>query len=128
MISFANAFDPSSIAAAALGPKHAIPASRTASATPATRGASGPMTTRSTPSFDARAATAAGSEAVNVVEFRDVADAGIAGRGVKLGHPGIGSKRAGDGVLTSTGTDDENLHGRHSTGATRGVSRGCRRA
>src|SRR5665647_1416609 len=56
MISLANALLPSSRAALAVGPKQAIPRSRTASAAPATRGASGPTTTRSTFSSAARAA------------------------------------------------------------------------
>src|SRR5271163_567434 len=45
--SLAKALDPSISAAALLGPKQAMPASRTASATPSTNGTSGPMTTRS---------------------------------------------------------------------------------
>ncbi len=57
MTSFAKALLPSSCAACADGPKHAMPAARTASATPATSGASGPMTTRSTPSETASATT-----------------------------------------------------------------------
>ena len=56
--SLANAFDPSSCAAAADGPKHGMPFARTASATPATSGASGPTTTRSAPTSTASAATA----------------------------------------------------------------------
>ena len=48
MTSFANAFEPSSRAAAASGPKTAMPRVRSASARPATSGASGPITTRST--------------------------------------------------------------------------------
>src|SRR4051794_3336907 len=59
--SLANAFDPSSRAAAADGPKQAMPAARTASPAPATSGPSGPMTTRSAPSRPASAAAAAGS-------------------------------------------------------------------
>ncbi len=47
MIRFAKAFEPSSCAAALPGPKTGMPRSRSASATPATSGASGPMTTRS---------------------------------------------------------------------------------
>ena len=58
MTCLAKAFDPSSWAAAREGPKQAIPRARTASATPATSGASGPTTTRSTPSRTARSATA----------------------------------------------------------------------
>src|SRR6185503_2855666 len=45
--SLVKPFEPSSWAAAALGPNAAIPAARIASATPATSGASGPITTRS---------------------------------------------------------------------------------
>ena len=59
--SLANAFEPSIRAAAALGPKQAIPAARTASAAPATSGTSGPITTRSARTSPASAATAAGS-------------------------------------------------------------------
>src|SRR4029079_17898200 len=55
--SLANALDPSSRAALADGPNAAIPAVRTASATPPTKGASGPTTTRSMPSEAASAAT-----------------------------------------------------------------------
>ena len=49
MTSLAKLFEPSIRAAAALGPKTAIPACRSVSATPATSGTSGPTTTRSTP-------------------------------------------------------------------------------
>jgi hypothetical protein len=45
--SFAKAFEPSIRAAAALGPKTAMPAIRRSSATPATSGPSGPTITRS---------------------------------------------------------------------------------
>src|SRR4051794_11932094 len=54
---------PSSWAAWAEGPKQAIPASRTASAAPATSGTSGPMTTRSARHAVATAATSTGSAA-----------------------------------------------------------------
>src|SRR4051794_23128550 len=47
MISLACAFEPSIRAAAALGPKARMPALKQASTRPATRGASGPTTTRS---------------------------------------------------------------------------------
>ena len=50
MISLANAFEPSSRAAAALGPNAAIPRAASSSTSPATSGASGPTTTRSQPS------------------------------------------------------------------------------
>ena len=47
--SLANDFDPSMRAASFVGPKQAMPAARTVSATPRTSGTSGPMTTRSAP-------------------------------------------------------------------------------
>ena len=59
--SLAKAFDPSSAAASRLGPKQLIPRARTASATPATSGASGPITTRSAARSAARDATASPS-------------------------------------------------------------------
>src|SRR5690606_31681349 len=62
--SLANDLEPSRRAAAWLGPKQAMPAARTASATPATSGASGPMTTRSTPVWRASSVTASGSSTV----------------------------------------------------------------
>src|SRR5215218_2003291 len=60
--SFVKPLDPSSCAAAALGPKTAKPAARRASATPATSGASGPTTTRSMLFSLARAVTAPASQ------------------------------------------------------------------
>ncbi len=65
MTSLAKLLEASSSAAARDGPKQGIPAAVTASATPATRGASGPTTTRSTPCAWATRATASGSVAVN---------------------------------------------------------------
>src|SRR3954468_18185043 len=53
MTSFACALDPSSRAAAADGPKAGIPRSPSASASPATSGASGPITTSPAPSASA---------------------------------------------------------------------------
>ena len=61
MTSLAYALDPSICAAGADGPKQAMPCSRTASATPATSGASGPMTTSSARRCSASAATCAAS-------------------------------------------------------------------
>src|ERR1700733_11514369 len=61
MICLANDFEPSIMAASRPGPKQANPASRSASARPATSGASGPITTRSAPVFAASAVTLAGS-------------------------------------------------------------------
>ncbi len=59
--SLAKAFEDSSRAAARVGPNTATQAAANASATPAARGASGPMTTRSTDSSAASAVTASAS-------------------------------------------------------------------
>ena len=61
MIRVANAVEPSNCAAARPGPNTGIPCSRTTSATPATSGASGPITTRSTACSSANSRTAAPS-------------------------------------------------------------------
>jgi hypothetical protein len=61
--SFANAFEPSMRAASALGPNTEIPLWRSTSATPATRGASGPTTTRSTSSARDRLSSPSASSA-----------------------------------------------------------------
>src|SRR3954451_24731553 len=59
--SLVKPFEPSSWAASALGPNTAMPSSRNALPTPATSGASGPMTTRSTLLAAASETTAPGS-------------------------------------------------------------------
>src|SRR5437763_7510682 len=59
--SLVKPLEPSSRAAAALGPNTAMPTARSASATPATSGASGPTTTRSMALRRARSTTALGS-------------------------------------------------------------------
>ena len=63
MTSLANALEPSSRAAAAVGPNALTPASASASTSPATSGASGPTTTRSTASSRAAATSASRSSA-----------------------------------------------------------------
>ena len=63
MTCLANFLEPSIWAASPLGPKHAMPAERTASATPSTSGASGPMTTRPISWARAHSATATGDSA-----------------------------------------------------------------
>src|ERR1700722_11722781 len=63
MTSLQNAFDPSSAAPAASGPKHGMPARASSSASPATSGASGPTTTSSTCSATAAAASPSMSSA-----------------------------------------------------------------
>ena len=105
------------------GPNAAIPAARTASATPATSGASGPTTTRSTPSETASAATDGPVQRVDVVQRRDRGDARVARGRVHLGDAGVPGQGAGQGVLAAAGADDEGLHGAQ---ARRRVARGTR--
>ena len=110
MTSLANALDPSSRAASAEGPNAAIPAARTASATPgdqrrlradhdqvdAERGGQG---------GDRRAV-----ERVDVVQRRDRGHPRVARGGVHLGDAGVAGQRPGQGVLATAGPDDEGLH------------------
>ncbi len=90
-----------------------MPAARTASATPATSGASGPTTTRSTPRLGGQRGHRGPVHRVDVVQGRDLADARVARRGVHLGV-GIEGQGAGQRVLAAAGADDEGLHGRRS--------------
>ena len=76
--SFANDFDPSIAAAAELGPKTAIPAGRSTSASPPTSGASGPTTTRSTPSACERREQPLGVLGANRMAFAEPRDPGTA--------------------------------------------------
>ncbi len=86
--SLANALDPSSRAAHADGPNAAIPAVRTASATPATSGASGPTTTRSTPSEAASAATEGPSSGSTSCSVATAAMPGLPGAACTSVTPG----------------------------------------
>ena len=111
MTCLANALLPSSRAAAADGPKHAMPRARTASATPATSGTSGPITTRS--GCSARRPASATDSALGHVDRagrRRLGDPGVAGRGHDLRHRVVGQQGRDEGVLASTGSDDEDLH------------------
>ena len=91
-----------------------MPAARTASATPATSGASGPTTTRSAPSDRASAGDRGAVQLVDRVQLREQADARVARGRVQLGHRGVEGERAHEGVLTGAGADDEDLHGRRA--------------
>jgi hypothetical protein len=72
--------EPSSCAAAALGPKTAIPASFSASASPSTSGASGPTTTRPIPLIRQKSMTPCRDRHVECDAFRHLGDARIARR------------------------------------------------
>ena len=89
MTALAKAFEPSSCAASLEGPKTGMPASRTASATPATSGASGPTTTRSAPSSHGQRGHGRAVEGVDLVQFGDLGDAGVAGSAVERADVGV---------------------------------------
>ena len=111
MTSLAKALEPSSCAASPEGPKQGMPASRTASATPATSGASGPTTTRSAPSSRGERGDGGAVEGVDRVQLGHLGDAGVAGGAVQRGDVGVEGQRAAQGVFAGTAADDEDLHG-----------------
>ena len=110
MISLAKAFDPSIRAASAPGPKQAIPLLRTASATPATNGASGPTTTRSTPSSAARSAIAVPSSASPSCSLATDAMPGLPGTACSSSTSRSRRERPGQRVLAPSPADQQNLH------------------
>ncbi len=111
MTSLAKALEPSSRAASALGPKQATPRARTASATPATSGASGPITTRSAASRTARSATLGGSGHLERMARDLLGDPGVARCRLDRVTAGSASSVDDQGVLARAGPDDEDSHG-----------------
>ena len=112
MTSLAKVLEPSIRAASALGPKQVIPAARTASATPATSGTSGPITTRSASQAFAPARDGLRVAHVQPVLLGDRGGARVAGGAGQRGDGGVLRQGEDDGVLTSTGADDQDAHGR----------------
>ena len=93
MTSLAKALEPSSRAATADGPKQVIPTAVTASATPATSGASGPTTTRSAPISSAKAATASPDIGSTSWRVATAAMPGLPGRHAPRRPPGHATAR-----------------------------------
>ena len=103
-----NAFEPSSRAAPASGPKQRTPAARSASATPATSGASGPITTN-----DALDRHGQRDDRVRIVGV-DAADdpgvgrdPGVAGGADQLGRARRAGERLHERVLTGAAAEHE---------------------
>src|SRR6476661_8713987 len=86
--SLVKPLDPSSWAAAASGPNTAIPALRSASATPATNGPSGPTTTRSMALLFASSTTAAGSHGSAITQSAQRATPGLPGAAISRSQLG----------------------------------------
>ena len=110
MIRFAKVFEPSSCAAALPGPNTGMPRSRSASATPATSGASGPITTRSIAFVVRELGDGGGVVRVEVDDRRVRGDAGVAGGGEDLVRGLLRAQREDDGVLARARAEDEDLH------------------
>ncbi len=110
MTSLANAFEPSMRAAAADGPKHAMPASRTASATPATSGTSGPITTRSALPLARQRGDRGRVGDVDAVGLGDRGGARVAGRTPQRRHRRIVGQREHQRMLTRAGPDHQDTH------------------
>ena len=81
-----------------------MPAARTASATPATSGASGPTTTRSDAELGGERGDGGAVHRVDVVQRGDRRHARVAGRRMHRVDAGIRGEGADQGVLPATGT------------------------
>ena len=122
MICLANDLEPSMAAARRLGPKHRMPDACSASATPATSGASGPTTTRSAPVARARPATCPVSARSTGMLVGEPGDARVARRRMQVGDVRVGGQRPGQRVLAAARTEEKDSHGREPT---RGHIRAC---
>ena len=94
------------------GPKQAMPAARTASATPSTSGTSGPMTTRSAPIRWASLATASPEVMSTSYCSAIVAVPALPGATAKLLDLGVSAQRQQQRMFTGTGSDHEDAHKR----------------
>ena len=107
MISLQNALEPSSCAAALVGPKQRMPAAVSASARPATSGASGPITTRSTRSWTAADTSRGMSSAPMSISRASRAMPGVPGRAQDLGAAGRARQCMDERVLAAAAADDQ---------------------
>ena len=93
------------------GPKQAMPAARTASATPSTSGTSGPMTTRSASELLGESTTS--SPAVMSTSYCSaiVAVPALPGATASACDLGVSTQREQQRMFTGTGSDYEDAHG-----------------
>ena len=118
MTSLAKALEPSIRAAAAVGPKPAMPAARTRVGDPGDQRDLGPDHHQVglpglRPGRDGLRV-----EHVQPVLLGDRGGARVAGGAGQRGDGGVLRQGEDDGVLTSTGADDQDAHGRPSLGST----------
>ena len=110
MTSFANAFEPSIRAAAALGPKTRKPNRRSASARPSTSGSSGPTTTRSTSSERDETEQPLRVVRPDRMTLGDRGDPRVPGCGVQLRQRRRLRELPGERMLATARADDEYPH------------------
>ena len=120
-----RALDPGGLAP---GPNTAMPAWRSSSATPATSGASGPITTRSTSRLRARPSRLSPSSARTGWQSPSSAMPGLPGRRVQLRERRCLGELPRERVLASARADDEDLHRAPSLLPLADRYRGTRRA
>ena len=108
--SLAKDLDPSIRAACLDGPKQAMPAARTASATPSTSGTSGPITTRSAARFCASAVTASAEVTSTSCCWATAAVPALPGATAKNSTGWVLAQAQQKGVFAGTGSDHEDAH------------------
>ena len=108
--SFMKPLEPSSAAAAALGPKALMPAASSRSTSPATSGASGPTTTKSIFCSLAKADEPGDIVGGDGDAFGLRGDAGIARGAKKLGRKRRGGDRPAQRMLAAARSDHQNPH------------------
>ena len=109
--SLVKPFEPSSWAAAALGPNTAKPASRSASATPATSGASGPITTRSIERLRASSVTARCVHGSTATHSAQRAIPGLPGAAISSLAAWRLPQAPGERIFAAARTQQQDVHG-----------------
>ena len=107
---FANCLLPSSLAAAFDGPNTLRPASAKWSATPATRGASGPTTVRSTSRAAAMPASATGSIDVGGDALGELGHPAVSGYADDIGNRRTAGELPREGVLPAASPNNHDPH------------------
>ena len=110
MISLANALEASSWAAALLGPNTGMPAVADGVGHAGGEGRLGAHHHQVDAQLGGQGRHGVGIVAVDGVGGDQLADAGVAGSCVDLGHVGVGEQGADNGVFAAAGANDEYLH------------------
>ena len=108
--SLAKAFEPSSWAAASVGPKQAIPAARDGVGDAGDQRRLGPDDHEVGPEVARERGDRLAGHRVDVVQGRDGRDARVPRGGVHLVDRRVAGQGEGEGVLAPAGSDDERLH------------------